>query len=182
MESTACPLKLHVHVLSLSMIKNRVLSSAGYGTHLVPLIAAVMATKGDVLELGMGDFSTPMLHELLKRTDRLLVSIENDKEWFKNFSDLGNDKHFLYNSKYNIVITNLNFSVVLVDNAPAEDRINAIQHYMNDTEIFVVHDTDKMDYYGYTEAFKQFKYTKTYERYKKSTTLLSNSIDVTKII
>ncbi len=48
------------------MIEKRQLSGAGYGTHITPLIAAVLETKGNVIEMGMGDYSTPLLHELIK--------------------------------------------------------------------------------------------------------------------
>lgn len=164
------------------MITDRVLSDAAYGTHLVPLIAAVKYTNGNVLELGMGDYSTPVLHEVLKNTGRMLISVENDREWFHNFKDLSYQFHALRNTDYKDPwLLSIQYSVIFVDNAPAPDRAKALLHFMNSTEIFVVHDTDKMKYYGYEEVFSQFEYRYTYPRYRKSTTLLSNTIDVTKI-
>lgn len=165
------------------MIRNRIIGKGEYGTHLVPLIAAVMATKGDVLELGMGDFSTPVLHEVLRNTTRQIFSIENDGNWYVNFIDLQSDNHSIVNAHYShIVKINKVFSVILVDNAPAEDRIKCLAEFREKAEIFVVHDTDKMRYYGYEPIFETFRYRNTYERYIKSTTLLSDTIDVTKII
>jgi len=38
-----------------------------YGTHTTPLLTAVLYTTGDVLELGCGDFSTPMLDTVLSK-------------------------------------------------------------------------------------------------------------------
>jgi len=63
--------------------------SGHYGTHLAPLIKAVSKTDGDILELGMGVFSTPFLHYTAILSNRKLVSIENDKSWAKFFFDYG---------------------------------------------------------------------------------------------
>ena len=68
------------------MIKNRVLAGSGYGTHITPLVAAVLATDGDVYEFGCGDYSTPLLHTLLdfmKCAGRNgnIWSFDSDKEW-----------------------------------------------------------------------------------------------------
>src|SRR3990167_10799577 len=59
--------------------------SGNYGTHLAPLIKAVGKTNGDILELGMGIFSTPFLHYTAILNNRKLVSVENFKEWAKFF-------------------------------------------------------------------------------------------------
>lgn len=165
------------------------MAGAAYGTHITPLIAAVLATNGDVLELGMGDYSTPLLHEIIgyqrkSGSTRKLLSAENDAEWLANYIDLKTKWHFILHVKdWDAVITPAYlYSVVFIDHAPAEQRAKDIIKFKEVTEIFVVHDTDKMEYYGYEEAFSQFKYRFTYERYRKSTTLLSNTIDVTKLL
>ena len=41
---------------------NRELGNPNFGTHMVPLINAVINTTGDVFEMGCGDYSTPLLH------------------------------------------------------------------------------------------------------------------------
>jgi hypothetical protein len=69
--------------------------------------------------------------------------------------------------------------VVFIDHAPAERRQIDIERFRFLADILVVHDTDKMAYYAYD--FIGFKHQFTYERYEKSTTLLSYSVDVTKL-
>jgi len=163
------------------MIKNRELSSAPYGTHLTPLVAAVLKTKGNVVELGMGDYSTPILHEICKYEGRFLVSFEHNKEWLSNFLDLENNQHIIeYVKNWDEIRIN-ECGVLFVDHGPAERRIIEIERFKNLADIIVVHDTDKMKYYGYETVFSKFKYRYKYERYRKSTTLLSNIIDVSKI-
>ena len=57
--------------------------SGRYGTHLPCLIKAMEKTTGDVLEMGMGIFSTPYLHYQCILTNRRLTSYENDKSWLQ---------------------------------------------------------------------------------------------------
>jgi hypothetical protein len=65
---------------------NRNMSSSDYGTHIAPLLTAVLATDGPVLELGCGDFSTPLLHAICAKQNRLLVSTDTDKAWLELFN------------------------------------------------------------------------------------------------
>lgn len=62
------------------MIQSRVLGDANWGTHQTPLISAVMHTKGPILELGCGDFSTPLLHAICSTNQRMLLSTDTDKK------------------------------------------------------------------------------------------------------
>ena len=63
-----------------------------YGTHTRLLWAAAKATQGDILEMGTGAFSTPMLHNL---TGRSLVSAETDSAWLSKFQEQGFGHHQL---------------------------------------------------------------------------------------
>ena len=40
---------------------------SGWGSHIKLLSAAAMATSGDIMEIGTGFFSTPVLHEILEQ-------------------------------------------------------------------------------------------------------------------
>jgi len=169
------------------MIKNRKLSDAPYGTHITPLIAAVLETEGDVIELGMGDYSTPLLHEIVKYQrsvgiNRNLFSYENHREWLNNFIDLENAYHHItfVNKWENISL--IKCSVVFIDHAPAERRIIDIERWRHHADIIVVHDTDKLKYYGYEPILSSFKYRNTYERYAKSTTIVSDRININNVI
>lgn len=51
------------------------------GSHLVPLAAALVATEGPVLEVGVGDWSTPFLARYCAAAGRELVSVEGSPDW-----------------------------------------------------------------------------------------------------
>jgi len=55
--------------------------------------AMIQDTIGPVLELGMGNGSTPMLHSLCKAMNTPLVSIDNNREWHDRFLDLATRDH-----------------------------------------------------------------------------------------
>lgn len=66
-----------------------------FGTHTRLLWAAAKASQGDILEMGTGAFSTPMLHNLTGETGRNLVSAETDSGWLSKFQDQGLGHHQL---------------------------------------------------------------------------------------
>ena len=70
-----------------------------YGTHVRLLLVAAMMTNGNILELGAGDHSTKLLHEILeddnKKEKRLLVSADSNSLWLDRFSDLSSPFHQL---------------------------------------------------------------------------------------
>ena len=170
------------------MIKNRTIGDGQYGTHIAPLVAAVLATEGDIYEFGSGDFSTPVLHELMgylkiHQPHRLLYSFDSNEQWVKNFADLDNGYwHFVsFISDWDKVIVR-KCGVVFIDHAPAERRIVDIERFKDMADIIVVHDTQKSNYYGYEPLLSSFKYRFDYERYSQKTTFVSNFIDVTQIM
>ena len=65
----------------------------GHGTHQPVLYAALQATAGDVIEFGMGYYSTPMLHDLCAAAGRQLVSLDTDESWVDRFRWLGSASH-----------------------------------------------------------------------------------------
>ena len=66
-----------------------------FGTHTRLLWAAAKASQGDVLEMGTGAFSTPMLHNLTGSAGRSLVSAETDSAWLSKFQEQGLGHHQL---------------------------------------------------------------------------------------
>ena len=69
-------------------------NALAWGSHLAPLIGAVASSKGPVIEIGIGHFSTPILHGLCKALHRNLVSLEQDVKWFEMFaSQYGDEGH-----------------------------------------------------------------------------------------
>ena len=169
---------------------NRTLGNANYGTHMVPLVTAVINTTGDVFEMGCGDYSTPLLHAILSKQNRYLLSSDTDLKWLNLFKYLENDNHKfeyvkVYDNDWDLnpkpeqwnTIGNQKWSVVFIDHRPGERRREDIIRFKDDAEIIVIHDTETPSY-QYESAISQFKYKYTYNIYKTYTTLVSNTIDV----
>lgn len=170
------------------MIKNRIMTEANWGSHLPMLIKAFLHTKGPVLELGCGDFSTPVLHELCAYFQRSLLSADSDLSWIDNFKDLENSWHkFIYipvfetkkNSKLELwnSIPLQDWGMIFVDHAPIRRRVDDIARFKDHAQIIVVHDYEKID----KEIFNEFKYKYVYERYVSQTILISNVINLSAI-
>lgn len=148
-------------------------------THLAPLLTTLVNTVGPVLELGCGDFSTPLLHAACAPTKRYLLSAESCEPWFKLFLDLESDWHeFILVKNWAIVGCERHWSVVFVDHAPEGQRIIDIERLRGKTDIFVVHDTEH-GVYNYNKILPTFKYSYTCKRYPVWTTVVSDRIDVT---
>ena len=56
-----------------------------FGSDAIPLAVAALLTSGDILEIGMGSFSTPLIHNICARNQRNCISVENDKPWLEKF-------------------------------------------------------------------------------------------------
>jgi hypothetical protein len=137
-----------------------------YGTHFQALAAAITISSGDVLELGCGHYSTPLLHELCRY--RKLISYETDPEWLKPFLYLSCSWHTFVSQ-----IPLDKWSVVFVDNAPAERRIPDILSLRERTRLFVVHDTES-SVYDYNKISPKFQYRLDFTTYIPWTTIFSD--------
>lgn len=76
-------------------IPQRRLGNADYGTHVFPLLVAVLNTTGPILEMGCGNFSTPLLHTACAKNKRFLLSAETNADWLKLFTCFATDWHHL---------------------------------------------------------------------------------------
>jgi hypothetical protein len=169
---------------------NRTLADAAYGTHMAPLVTAVMNTTGPVFEMGCGDYSTPILHAICSVQNRQLLSTDTSKNWLDLFQDMKSEMHeFIYVPVYDDdwlknpkpekwdSIGNQTWGVVFIDHRPGERRKVDIARFANSADVIVVHDTETLSY-GYEPILNTFKYRYDYVRYTTRTTLVSNSIDV----
>lgn len=162
-----------------------------YGTHM-PVLATVLAyTDGPVLEMGSGDFSTPLLHGMCSASKRILHTCDTDRKWLGFFKYLENEWHKLFyvrvydndwdlNPKphmWDAIGKDMHWSVVFIDHRPGERRVGDVQRLRNNTDIFVVHDTENAGY-GYEPTLSSFKYKYVYKVYGTETTVVSDTINV----
>lgn len=162
--------------------------SGSYATFLGPLIACMNKTQGDVLELGVGYFSTPYLHYQCLLSDRNLVSYENDEGWFKKFST-SDFNHFLYHQgKHQIIYVedwdkidiDRQWDVVLIDHSPDERRIIEAERVAWLAIYVIIHDTNERHEknYHYSKIYPMFKYSRIWEKDDRHTTVLSNFVEL----
>jgi len=156
----------------------------GFGSHLPPLINAVLRTKGIVIELGAGNYSTPILHEICKIQKRVLFTFENDKTWLEKFIDLKTKRHrIIYVDNWDEVTDIITqCDVALIDHAPEERRIVDIRRLKDIAKVMVIHDAEREGTYHYSKIWGLFRYVKKYKQFKKQTALVSNTIDVREFI
>jgi len=158
--------------------------SLRYGTHLPCLIKAMEKTNGDVLELGLGVFSTPYLHYQCILSKRKLVSYENFKPWMDFFT-----KKYGYQDEYHEIFFIEKYAdakiekpwdVVLIDQTPDISRGETIKRLVDRAKYIVIHDSvPKFEkQYGYDKVYSLFKYRTNWTKDTNNATVLSNLVNL----
>lgn len=148
-------------------------------SHLPTLRRFLATTRGPVLELGMGPHSTQMLHDLCAITQRDLFSYENDKKYVVEYAKLRTPWHRIAHvATYADVPYACHFwDVVLVDQAPAHERIQSVYALKYTARFVVCHDSEDA-LYGYDAIRSLFTYRATFGTTLPLTTVFSNYEDV----
>lgn len=139
----------------------------GAGSH-VPLLASVVAIArpGPVLELGVGDSSTPLLREMCRAMGREHFRLDTSPEWAAKYDALilGDQPTFRYD-----------YAVVFVDTSPPPNRLDLVQAVRS--EFIVVHDTDNQggDLTELVEYLQTFPHCFTYDAFRPWTTVVSRT-------
>lgn len=163
--------------------------SIRYSSFLPVLMKVVEITKGDILELGPGVFSTPYLHWMGKRMGRKIVTIENNEMWFnfcRKYYAFGHKDavghRFIFAKEWDDIEKYIKkeWDIVLIDHSPSERRIVEIEKLANLAKYIVIHDADPEQErnYHYSKIFPLFKYRYDFREVEPATTILSNFIDL----
>ena len=136
------------------------LQTDAYGTHRPCLIDLVTHTTGNIIEFGCGNSSTKLIKELIKNTDRILISLESDLDWLNKFKYMEDNNHKLFyiNAgnvdndatgkiwidfiKNNKLINGLDFEVCFIDQSPWTARTHALNYFKDKCPYIIVHDVD----------------------------------------
>lgn len=151
-----------------------------WGSHLPVLNKILNISSYDVLELGMGLYSTPFLHWVCF-PDRKLVSYENDKECYHMNFQYNKGLHEVYcvNDWEDAEIMR-KWDVVFIDHSPSQRRIVEIKKLANLANYIIVHDTQRnKKFCDFESVFSDFKYRYDYTLATPRTTVLSNFKDLT---
>lgn len=146
----------------------------GWSTHMPVLIKLFNKTKGPIMEIGGGVYSTPLLHWLCSDTKRKLVTYENDKNFIQFAKQYVARYHSIRLVDNFLSIPNTDrYSIIFIDHNGHERGKTAV-HFKNSADYVVIHDSNVIEKNMYQIAFPQFKYRKDYDRCKPWTTVLSN--------
>lgn len=134
------------------------MNDARWGSHLVPLAAALGATSGPVLEIGCGHWSTPFLVRYCTAAGRRLVSVEDDGRWLQP-DPVWPDWERIVTPSYDVVLPQLatmKWAVVLLDHWPAGRRAADALLFRGRAEAILVHDARKAVKHGWIEVLSDW--------------------------
>jgi len=156
--------------------------SKNYTTHMTMLVKVLLASKGDVIECGGGVFSTPLLHWICKDMDRELITYESDPEYYAFEHTFQSRQHRIrFVDDWDKIKIPDHASVVFIDHHPPERRMIETLRFKDVADYIVIHDTErKSREYNRPEVFAQFKYRYDWKDCRPYTSVVSNTIDVTK--
>ena len=162
-------------------IKTRL--TKGWSTHQTMLIKTVMKCEGDVLELGAGLFSTPLLHWMCKMLGKKLVTYENDPQFYKLAKTFTSSRHkIILTEDWSDAPANKLWGVVFIDHHPEKQRaIDAIR-FKDIAEYIVMHDTEKGHKYDYELVYPHFKCIYQWTECKPHTAVVSNLKDLSWLV
>lgn len=164
-----------------------------WGSHLPILMKVMSLSKGDVLELGAGLYSTPFLYWLCRDQERKFVSFENDFDWWRmvwNIKDVTQETMItrIIEGAVSCHIADWNdldlenmgrWSVAFIDHSPSRRRIIDIKALANKADFVVIHDTQRnYKFCDFKQIYPLFRYRYDYDKSIPHTTVLSNFINL----
>lgn len=115
-----------------------------WSSFMFPLMAVLDGTKGNIVEIGVGFYSTAALHEYGLKTKRTVVSIEDDPVWCKKFAEqYATGEHpFIYAPFAEAIkfLKENSWSVIFLDESPGESRADHMVELLDNAEFIVIHD------------------------------------------
>ena len=136
------------------------------------ILKYVPLCSGDVLEIGSGLFSTPLLHWLCKGLGKNLITYENDERFFNFAQTFEDETHKVILIKDWNDIPVKQYGVVLIDHAPESRRaVDAIK--FKDSEYVIMHDTEAR-VYGYDQVWPHFEHRFDWKDCRPWTSVVSN--------
>lgn len=155
--------------------------SIRYGSHLPVLTKITRETKGPILELGIGLYSTPYLHYACLPTKRKLVSYENDEGWIRYFRDCRSDYHEVNHiDDWDKLEIDGFWDIIFVDHHPGFRRSIEAKKLANQANYIIIHDSEPQNdpNVKYSEIYPLFKYRFDYTACLPHTTILSNFVNL----
>lgn len=156
----------------------------------IPLLTRVIdISKGDILEIGTGYFSTLLLHWFAHIYKRNVYSYENDPKWYARALKLNSNYHkvFFVQNWDEIPLETPSgkpWGVIFVDHGPANRRIVEIEKFADKADYIVVHDTEPENDppYQYSKIWPKFKHIYHFNKVIPWTSVVSNFNNLNNIV
>ena len=152
-----------------------------HSTHMPMLLKVLRMTSGSVLELGVGWFSTPVLHYTCMEMNRFLMSYDNDQRFIGKFKAFGNSMHKIeFIEDWDKADILKPWSMAFIDHAPGPRRGMDAGRLSQYAEYVVCHDSEEKHThtYEYDKIYALFKYRWDYTKLWPHTVVLSNFHDL----
>lgn len=143
-------------------------------THMTMLLKVLDNSTGDVLEIGGGPFSTPLLHWMCKLQGRKLVTYENDPTYYQLCRGFQSNLHRVRFIENWDDIKLEHWGVIFIDHHPDKRRVVDLLKFKDHANYLVMHDTEKEEKYELKKAYPKFKYIYTWKGCKPWTSVFSN--------
>lgn len=146
-------------------------------THMGVLVRVLLNSEGDVVELGAGPASTPLLHWVCKDMNRRLITYESNEDYYQYARQYRSRHHKIVKvNNWDEVDTKTRRGVVFIDHAPEERRGVEALRFKDSADFVVMHDSNIEK--DYAEALRHYKYVYTWKASPPWTTVASNFHDL----
>jgi hypothetical protein len=138
------------------------------------LVKYLLQTTGDVIELGSGNYSTPILHEITAHQGRRLETIDNNKDWLKLFKHFESSLHTIqFIRRWNRFQPTKQYGLAFVDHAdpPTHPRWLQVEKLLPLAQTIIIHDTED-PLYGYDKIMDRVDVIDSCTQYKTHTLVL----------
>jgi hypothetical protein len=124
------------------------MSQDSYATHQKFLKWYINKTQGDIIEFGTGHGSTGFILDIIKDTNKKLISLENNLVWFNQMKTLyppSNNHQYIFVEDWEQTINSLNknaYSIVFIDQSPWIARKWTLDYFKDSADYIILHDAD----------------------------------------
>jgi hypothetical protein len=158
-------------------------SEDDWDSHRPLLWLAAKKQTGDIVEMGSGLGSTPLLDKECFISGRKFLSIESNDQFnipYPIYGSVIRDDYLYVKERWHEMFDGFNIGILFVDCAPGELRKDLINKFKELSKVIIVHDSEKTSQFCYDlePTLSKFKYRLDYEpKYKPHTTAVSNYVN-----
>lgn len=148
-------------------------------TYIGVLIKVLQMSEGDVVELGAGPASTPLLHWMCKDMNRRLISYENDPEFYNFARQYRSKLHkIVFVENWDDVEADIRRGLVFIDHHPSLRRGTDVIRFKDSADYIIMHDTEEEEKNDYKKVWPNFKYIYTWKECRPWVSVVSNAKDL----